>query len=490
MTSINRRSFLKTTALALGAGVASRSVTSVWAQPAGANGDVRIGVIGLGRKGTAHLDELRKLTGVRVTALCDVDPRALAAVTGAWPGGAPAPFSTTDARRLLERPDVDAVLVVSPNHWHALHTVWACEAGKDVYVEKPVSHSVWEGVQVVRAAARHGRVVQAGTQMRSDIAMPQVIEYLRQGHLGRILWVHSVCYKERTGIGRRRPWYPDWLDYDLFCGPAPVAPLVRDELAYDWHWFWDTGNGDLANIGIHEFDVGRWVAGHTGAPRRIISLGGRFGFDDSGETPNTQATFFDYPGLPIVLENRVLPAKPGVKYMDHVHGVRQGVVVHCEGGYFAGRYGGDCFDHTGRRLAHFAGDGGANHLPNFIAAVRSRRTADLAAPIETGRVSTSTCLYGNVSYRIGAPATLAEARAALGDLVPAAPVLDSLAAHLTVHGVDLTRPSLALGPWLEVDAGLADVTAVEGRAAAALDEARWLLKGAMRPPYVLAEQPA
>ena len=489
MSALSRRKFLQTTAVAVGAGLCAGALPRAWARPLGANDAVRVGVVGLGRKGVDHLEKLRQMAGVRIAAVCDVDPRVLAAQVEFLRKENIEAFATTDARRLFERADVDAVMIVSPNHWHALHTVWACEAGKDVYVEKPVSHSVWEGVQMTRAAKRHGRVVQAGTQMRSDIAMPEIVQYLREGRLGRILWVHSLCYKSRDGIGRRLPWYPDWLDYDMFCGPAPVVPLVREELHYDWHWYWDTGNGDLANIGIHEFDVGRWLGGHDGAPRRILSLGGRFAFDDAGETPNTQVTVFDYAGAPVILENRVLPAKPGVKYMDHRYGVRQGVVVQCENGYYAGRYGGAFYDRTGRKLKSVTGDGGANHLANFFAAVRSRSSAQLAAPLETGRVSTSTCLYGNVSYRLGAPATLAQARSALGDIAPAGEVLDSLGLHLGAHGIDLNTPALTLGPWLEVDAGLSDVTAVSGPAER-LAQARHLLKGTPRPPYALAEQPA
>ncbi|MBL9216185.1 MAG: Gfo/Idh/MocA family oxidoreductase [Opitutaceae bacterium] len=485
MNPIDRRRFLQSTALALGATLVARGAAPARARPVGANDAIRVGVIGVGRKGVQLVANARQVPGVRLAAVCDVDPHVLGRQVAALRQEQVEVFATTDARLLLERDDVDAVIIASPNHWHALQTVWACEAGKDVYVEKPVSHSVWEGVQMARAAARHGRVVQAGTQMRSDVAMPQVIQYLREGHLGRIQWVHSLCYKSREGIGRRRPWYPDWLDYDLFCGPAPLVPLVRDELHYDWHWYWDTGNGDLANIGIHEFDVGRWVAGHEGAPRRILSLGGRFAFDDAGETPNTQLTVFDYGDVPVLLENRVLSAKPGVKYMDHVQGVRQGVYVQCEGGFFAGRYGGGLYDREGKRIKTIPGDGGAGHLANFFAAVRSRRTTELAAPLETGRVSTSTCLYGNISYRLGRGATLAEARAELAALPPAAAALDGLARHLEAHGVDLARPSLTLGPWLEPDAGLGGVTAIAG---ATLDDARFLLRGAPRPPYVLPEQ--
>lgn len=487
MSKLSRRSFVRNTALALGTVYLARGSTSAWARPLGASDDVRIAVIGVGRKGSSHAENLLKTPGVRLVAVCDVDPVILAKQVEVLAKENVKVFATTDARLLLERADIDAVVIASPNHWHALHTVWACQAGKDVYVEKPVSHSVWEGVRMKEAAARHGRVVQAGTQMRSDIAMPEVIKYLREGHLGKMLWVHALCYKLRESIGNRRPWYPDWLDYDLYCGPAPVVPLRRDELHYDWHWSWDTGNGDLANIGIHEFDVGRWVAGHDGAPRRVLSLGGRYVVDDAAETPNTQLTVMDYAGVPVFLENRGLPAKSGVNYMDNVHGVRQGVYVQCEEGYFAGRHGGSFYDRAGRKLASFPGDGGADHMRNFLVTVRSRRSESLAAPLETGRVSTSTCLYGNISYRLGAPAKLPAARAVLEEVAPAAGALDNLARHLGSNGLDLDKLVLTLGPWLEVDAGLSDVTGVKGGGAATRDDARYLLKGTPRPPYVLPE---
>ncbi|HEY5550949.1 MAG TPA: Gfo/Idh/MocA family oxidoreductase [Opitutaceae bacterium] len=488
MKTLDRRKFLKTSALALGAGLISRTAPPVHAQPIGSNDAIRLGLIGVGRKGRGHIETILKTPGVRLVAICDVDPRELAKHRENLSREKVSVFTTTDARVLLERADVDAVLISSPNHWHALQTVWACQAGKDVYVEKPISHNPWEGVQMVRAAARYNRVAQTGTQMRSDIAMPQVIEYLRSGEIGKMQWVHSLCYKFREGIGRRLPWYPDWLDYDMFCGPAPVVPLVRDELHYDWHWQWDTGNGDLSNLGIHEFDVGRWVAGHAGGPRRILSLGGRFAFQDTGETPNTQLTVFDYPGLPVILENRVLPAKPGVRYTDHVHGVRQGIYVQCEGGYFAGRYGGAIYDKDGKKIKSFQGDGGENHIANFISAVRSRQTASLAAPLETGRVSTSPCHFGNISYRLGRSATLAEAHRALESVPASDPLLDGMAKHLAVHGVPVNDPVFTVGPWLEIDPGLAEVASIEGADKDTLALARHYVQSTPRPPYVLTEQ--
>ena len=484
---MHRRTFLKTAATALGAGLTSRFAPAAQAQPFGANDAVRVAVAGINNKGADHILELLKLPGVRIAALCDVDPRILAREVGLLTAKNITVFATTDVRRVLERSDVDALVIASPNHWHALQSVWACQAGKDVYVEKPVSHGVWQGRQMVEAAAKYRRIVQAGTQMRSDIAMPQVIAWLREGHLGKIQWVHSLCYKLREPIGRRLPWYPDWLDYDHFCGPAPMAPLVRNKLHYDWHWRWDTGNGDLANIGIHEFDVARWVAGDPGPPRRILSLGGRFLLDDSGQTPNTQLTVFDYAPIPIILENRGLSAKPGVTYLDQVAGVRQGIYIQCEGGYFAGRYGGWCYDRDGKRVKEFPGDGGAGHLGNFIAAVRSRRSEDLAAPIETGHVSTSTCLFGNISYRLGRPATLDEARRALEGKEPATHALEAMQKHLAVHGVDLQQPRLNLGPWLQIDGAHDEVAAVEGSDAAALERARYLVHEVERPPYAIPQ---
>jgi len=230
------------------------------------------------------------------------------------------------------------------------------------------------------------------------------------------------------------------------------------------------------------------VAGHAGGPRRVLSLGGRFAFNDSGETPNTQLTVFDYPGLPVILENRVLPAKPGVRYTDHVQGVRQGIFVQCEGGSFAGRYGGAIYDKDGKKIKSFQGDGGEDHMANFVSAVRSRQTATLKAPLETGRVSTSPCHFGNISYRLGRRATLAQAHAAIESVPASGALLDSVAKHLAVHGVPVEEPVFTVGPWLEPAADLAGVAAVEGADDEALALAHHLVKETPRPPYVLSEQ--
>lgn len=484
---MNRRTFLKSSIVVAGAGMAPGATLSTWAQPVGSNGDVRVAVIGFNRKGGDHIEQLLRLPGARIVALCDVDPQVLARRVDELKREKVKVFATTDARRIMDRSDVDAVVIATSNHWHALLTVWACQAGKDVYVEKPVSHSVWEGQKMAEAASRYGSVVQAGTQARSDPGLEDFVEYVRSGALGRMHSIHALFYKRRESIGQELPWYPDWLDYDMYCGPAPMEPLVRDELHYDWHWFWSTGNGDLGNIGIHVFDIARWIAGHESSPRRVLSLGGRFVIEDSCETPNTQLTVFDYPEVPIVHEIRGLPNKPGSDTMDHVHGLRSGVVVRCEGGVFAGRSGGWVYDHKGKRLKSFPGDGGGGHMANFIEAVRSRRTQDLAAPIEVGHASNSPPLIGNIAYRLGRRASLDEARGSLAPIPVAGELLENTARHLARHGVGLDQPNLVLGPWIELPGGEPGIAAVEGGDKTTLDQARYLLKGTQRRPYVIPD---
>ncbi|MCR6657622.1 MAG: Gfo/Idh/MocA family oxidoreductase [Opitutus sp.] len=488
MKHITRRSFVRNSALALGAAsLAYRGGTSAWAQVLGSNDAVRVGIIGLGWKGGDHLKDLLTKPEARVVALCDVDSEILARQVEVARAGHANVFATTDPRRLLERNDVDAVVIATPNHWHALLTVWACQAGKDVYVEKPVSHSVWEGTRMVEAAKHYGRVVQAGTQTRSDQTMPQWQDYIREGHTGKVQWIHAVTYKMRGNIGLRQPWLPAWLDYDLYCGPAPVTPLRRDKLHYDWHWSWETGNGDLANLGVHQLDIAAWLTGQEGMPRRILSLGGRYVHEDAAQTPNVQITVLDYPDVPMIFENRGLPAKPGVNYFDHVRGCREGIVVQCENGYFTGYHGGSFFDHEGKRVKQFQGDGGAKHMGNFLEAVRSRKPDMLAAPIATGHRSTAKCLYGNISYRVGRPAPFAEVRESVSSLPFVVDALESARTHLEVHGADLEQKPLTVGPWLYPDSK-DGIARIEGADNAVLASARELLRDPMREGYRIPEK--
>ena len=491
MNALDRRTFLKTGSLAASAGLASRlTSSSAWAQPTGSNGDVRIAVIGVNGKGSTHIGDLLKLTGVRIVALCDVDPKVLAREVEKLKSQQISVFASTDARRVFERDDVDAVIIATSNHWHALLTVWACQAGKDVYVEKPVSRTLWEGRKMVEAAAKYGRVVQSGIQFRSDTGWPEAIEWLKAGHLGKMRSVHTICYKLRESIGRKLPWYPDWLDYNMYCGPTPMVPLTRERLAYDWHWNWHTGNGELGNNGVHVIDIARRVTGQDTLPTRVTSLGGQFGVDDVATTPNAQLAVFDFAGgVPIFFESRGLPAKPGVKYMDAVRGMRgpNGLAVLCEGGYLSGYTGTVAYDNSGKQIQRFSGDGGIGHMTNFLNAVRSRRPQDLAAPIATGHASTSFCHLGNIAHRVGETSDLAAARKSIETMPDVVAALQDMQRHLGVHGIELERAPLTVGPWLKVDAANETFSAVEGGNDTTLDHAKFLLKEVQRAPWMIPE---
>jgi predicted dehydrogenase len=487
---LTRRTFLRHSGLVAGTTLAAAHGLrpSALANPVGANGDVRLGVIGLNGKGAAHLKNLVKMPGVRVAGLCDVDPRVLARVAATIPTTQLAPFKTTDARELISRSDIDAVMIVTSNHWHALLTVWACQAGKDVYVEKPMSHTVWEGRKMVEAAAKYDRIVQVGTHYRSEAGLAEGIRFLHEGQLGKIKHVRAIIYGRRESIGRKQPWYPDWLDYDRFCGPTPMQPLERSNLHYDWHWNWSTGNGEIGNNGVHVLDIAARIGRHTSPPRRIMSLGGRYVVEDAAETPNTHLAVYDYADVPLFFENRSLPAKPGVTFMDQQGGIRSGVVAQCEGGYLSWLVGATAYDPSGKVIKKFVGDGGSGHVPNFFAAVRSRRKADLAAPVEAGHLSAALCHYGNISYRVGDAAPASRIAEALGALPAAGEIHRELQQHLQAHEVDLKKQPFRLGPWLELDAIGDSITAVASQNEAALDRARFLLREVQRPPYVIPEQ--
>jgi predicted dehydrogenase len=478
--TLSRRQFLQRTAFAGALALpALRHVRGA----GNANGDVRVAIVGLGNKGKGHIRKFREIAGARVVALCDVDPQRLAEANKLFEEGGTKAFTTTDARRIIDRKDVDAVVIATPNHWHALLGVWAIRAGKDVYVEKPVSHSIWEGAQLTAEAKQHGRIVQAGTQYRSDPGLLAATEWLREGHLGPLQWAHVLWYEYRPGIGRVAPHVPDWLDYDLYCGPAKVEPLTRPKLHYDWHWVWSTGDGDLGNSGIHAIDACRMVGGAAGMPRRARCLGGRFAVDDAAETPNTQLTLLDYPGIPMLVENRNLPIRPGMKAMDSYRGLRDGFVLQYAGGYFAGlRGGGNAYDNSGNRIKAFPGDSGGGHAANFVAAVKSRRPADLNGPISEGHISTSGCHLGNISWRLGQPATVKACREAMNLHPRGEVILASLEQNVAINGVDLKQQPFVLGPWLEMAPGKDEIRAVEGDARL-LAAARQLARGSHRASY-------
>jgi len=489
VNTLTRRSFLNASAAVAGAHLAAAAVpSSTRAAPAGANGAIRVAIVGLGIMGRGHLKRLSGRKDVRVVALCDVDPRAIAGALKDTASNLVAPFTCIDAREIMTRPDVDAIIIASGNHWHALQAVWSCQAGKDVYVEKPMTHTVWEGRKLIEAAEKYGRIVQVGTQYRSETGLAAGIHYVRSGELGKLKHIHAVCHSGRKASARRAPWYPDFLDYDLFCGPTPMIPLEREELHWDWHLSWATGNGQLGNCGAHLLDIARRYIGADTPPRRVLGLGGRFGPDDYADTPNTQIAVYDYENVPLIYESRGLPAKPGTTVLDQVNGIRVGVVAHCEGGYVSGAVGCAAYDPAGKLIKKFGGDGGRGHMDNFLDAVRSRRTAGLAAPAIAGHVTAALCHYGNISLRVGEPAEPSGLTRALEAIPVAAEVGRSVQQHLGVHGIDLAKQRLTLGPWLAIDPATDDITQVSSRDETALARARYLLHEVQRPPFVISDK--
>jgi predicted dehydrogenase len=488
MRTSSRRAFIKGTAAA---GVATGFGWLPFARAVGANSAIRIGVVGVGSnvkiggKGKADIRKFRKYPGVRIAALCDVDRRILDAEVAECKKHHETVAAYTDVRALLDDKDVDAIIVTTPNHWHALATVWACQAGKDAYVQKPASHNIFEGRKMVEAARKYGRIVQCTNNSRSPTGFREALAYVRAGNVGRIRCVHGLNYKPRQSIGRvsgPQP-IPKEVNYDLWSGPAPVAPLMREHLHYDWHWDWRYGDGDLGNMGIHFMDGCRMAVGAGSLPRRVFSVGGRFGYDDDGETPNTQLIFFDYEEAPVVFEVRGLPrdkaAQSGnwAKNMDKFRGIGMGIVVLCEGGY---QVGNKVFDPQGKLIRAFkptTEEVGAN----FLAAVRNRRAEDLVADIEDGHLSAALVHMGNISHRLGATVPDGEIRERIDGRKDLAEAYQRFVEHLGANGVSLGKTPATLGPMLTMDPGSERFTGEFSEKANALTSPRY------RKPFVVPE---
>jgi predicted dehydrogenase len=481
--ALGRRSFLIRSAVAAGAFSLPAVVRS---RAAGANSDVRLAVLGVHGKGNAHVNDFRKIPGVRIAAVCDPDRSLLAREREEAQKLGQDLATYTDLRKLYESRDIDAVCIAMPNHWHSLAAIWACQAGKDVYVEKPVSHNIFEGRRLVEAAAKTGRIVMAGTQNRSNAGLRDAVAYVRSGQLGRIKVVRGFCYKRRASIGKvagPQPVPPE-VDYDLWCGPAPKGPLMRSKLHYDWHWVWETGNGDIGNQGIHELDLCRWFLGNVAPAPRVMCAGGRYGYDDDATTPNTQIAFFDFAEAPVVFEVRGLPAKTGMETMDHYRGIRVGLVVECENGYYAGGQGGGwIYDNDGAKVKQFPAEGTGDHDLHFIEAVRSRDAKHVTAPIECGHLSSALPHLANISYRLGVNRRPEDVREEMKGLPGAVDAFDRFREHAVANGVDLAKDQVVLGPMLAFDAKTERFGGGESG-----DRANGLLSREYRAPFVVPDR--
>jgi predicted dehydrogenase len=470
MSRINRRRFLAGAASAAAFGVpALRLGRDSTCKAAGPNDEIRLAIIGLGGlnvvggvggRGRQLIRNFREVLGVRIAALCDCDSAILADSVQTFAKRGEKPTAYSDLRRVFDDRSIDAVAIALPNFWHALATIWACQAGKDVYVEKPFAYDIWEGRQAVAAARKYKRIVQTGCQGRSSEAHGQAREYIRRGELGPMRYVHAIIYRDRGPMekvsGPTPP--PATLDYDMWCGPSPKGEIRRKQLHYDWHWFWPTGNGEIGNNGAHMVDVGRWFLGQDNLPPRTMSLGGRFAFDDGGETPNTHVAVWDYQPVPMLCEVRNLKMPKTAAALGKYRGISRGVVVECEGGYYAGDApGGAIYDTKGRKIKDFnlgqtAQETETAHAANFIAAVRSRKREDLHADAHVGHVSASCLHLANVCYRLGKQ-TPAEAIAeAVRSNAEALDAVNRYGEHLGAAGIDLEKSPSTLGPWIAYDA--------------------------------------
>jgi predicted dehydrogenase len=453
MSFLNRRDFLKGSA-GLGAALAGAGLVGSSSEAAqeqnqrgGANERLNVCVIGVNGQGKGHVGGYSGRHNCVVTHICDADSAVVrSAMDIAQKGQGFAPRYEQDLRRIMENRDIHVVSIATPNHWHALAAIWAMQAGKDVYVEKPVSHNVSEGRRIVEVARRTGKICQTGTQIRSNPGIKEAIDFLRSGKLGKVLVARGLCYKRRDSIGRaegEQP-IPKTVDYDLWCGPAPRRPLTRRRLHYDWHWTWDYGNGDLGNQGIHQMDVARWGLGKNELARSSLSVGGRFGYEDDGETANTQISVFDYGDSQLIFEVRGRPTKP-------FRGADVGNVFHCSDGYMVfPRYNvAIAYDLKGQELQRWTQ--GGNHFGNFIQAVRSRRHEDLNADILEGHLSSALCHLGNISYRLGQRVLFNGRTRAFGDNREAGETFARMQEHLRENGIAEDGATYVLGRRLTLD---------------------------------------
>lgn len=446
MTRINRRHFLQQSA-AMGT---AALVESAWAR--GVNEKLNVGWIGTGRRGNELLTAFKALPNVRIAALCDADSQRLNETAAKYAGAK----KYDDLRRLLDDQSIDAVVIATCNHWHVLAALWALEAGKDVYAEKPLSHNHWEGQQLVKAARKYNRIVQVGTQQRSDPVQTELKDFLHEKKtLGAIQYAQVCRFGARDPIGKRsQPLVvPRNVNYEMWLGPALDQPIYRDKLHYDWHWDWNTGNGELGNWGVHVLDDALNVVLRDSCPfpKRIVAAGGRVKWNDAGNTPNVCFAYYDTGSIPILFGLSNLPDKPGEEGL-RIDGMGTGYVVHCEGGYYAGaRGGGAAYDAKGKLIRKFTGDKGNGHQRNFVDAVIARDRTKLNAEVQIGHQSTAWCNLADAVQRAGVQYTHDAAWASHNNSKPWGSLVEQMEQHLTRNGVELKASTIHLGPVLEFD---------------------------------------
>ena len=416
---------------------------------------LRVAVIGCGGRGESHVDAWSGMKDVELVALCDPDGARVGQYAHkVEKKQGKAPELHEDFRRALDDKSIDAVSIASQNHWHALMTIWALQAGKHVYVEKPVSHNIFEGRRMVDFARHHKKVVQTGTQRRSEPKVKAAMQYLHDGGIGKLQVARALCYKRRKSIGDvsapQQP--PPSVHYGLWLGPAPEKPVNRQQFHYDWHWQWDYGNGDLGNQGVHQMDVALWGINQDRLPRYSQGVGGRYGYVDDGETPNTQICLLDYGdgGPKVIFEVRGLET-------GKVHQAGVGNVFYGTDGYLVVADGAPTAAYwpSGELKQSFdAVSGDGNHFASFVKAVKDNaKPEDVPGDIEIGHIGAGLCHLGNISYRLGREAAFdsSETKNAFGSDRDGAEAVARMIAHLKAQGVNLAEARCTIGPRLELD---------------------------------------
>jgi len=464
MQSLTRRTFMKSS-IATGVGL---TLAAPFSRVRGANDAIRVAVVGINGRGGSHISGFEEIDGVEVAALCDVDRKVLESKARAFEKKySRKPETYVDIRQMLENKNIDAISIATPNHWHSLATIWACQAGKDVYVEKPCSHNIFEGRKCVEAARKYNRIVQHGTQSRSSRSWAKQIAAVQSGKYGKLLVSKGAASKNGKGrwsIGfmpTKEP--PENIDYNIWLGPAPQQAYHENLVHYNWHWFWDTGNGEIGNQGVHQMDIARWAIGDSALPNSVISMGGRWvnsteghpPFTDQAQTPNCQLSIMDFGGPLLVFEVIGLVDRAGLdgkKYPPNV-----GNEFYLE----AGAIKGGKFYPKGSDKAELLvevdvamGPGDGDHFVNFIEAMRSRKVSDLNADIAKGHLSAACCHLGNISYRLGEQVAGTTRPDVLDKHEEIGKSWDKVMQTVKgTLGLDLAKSTYQLGPMLKFDPG-------------------------------------
>ncbi|HHK43052.1 MAG TPA: Gfo/Idh/MocA family oxidoreductase [Planctomycetaceae bacterium] len=485
MRGYNRRRFLQ-----------ASSAASLWivagtrasGKILGANDRIRVAVAGINGRGQHHIREFASMKGVEVACLVDPDTRLYESRSKqVVQRGGKEPQCVADIRRVLEDKNIDVVSVATCNHWHSLITVWACQAGKDVYVEKPISHNVFEGRQCVAAAKKYGRIVQHGTQQRSSLSRAREIAAVRSGRYGKLVVSKGYCCKPRWSIGRR-PFSnpPEGFEYDIWLGPAPKQRFHANLHPYNWHWFWDFGNGDIGNQGVHEMDVARWAIEGATLPERVWSVGGRFTPDgpDNGETPNMLLTVMQFGDVTLLFETRGLvgkrkPRTPPRKVANEFY-TTEGVI---RDGKFYPKGGGDPVRVEGDASVTPGGPFGS-----FIDCVRRRDPGSVNGDAETAHYSAALCHLGNISYRLGTTAPVRQRPALLGDHPRVLESFAMLQENLEMAYQMAGEKAADIASKLTFTVGKPLVFDAKSERFVDDDAANRLLTRPYRPPYVVPER--